>query len=119
MWTSNATYHLETDTTMQKTILITGSTDGIGLETARMLVEQGHQVLLHGRNAAKLADVDPDQFLLHLQRKDRDRILPGRRRNWVTSFSLFFDSHHLMIFVNIVYRKYHQLNYQNVTNINK
>jgi NAD(P)-dependent dehydrogenase (short-subunit alcohol dehydrogenase family) len=43
---------------MQKTILITGATDGIGLETARILVEQGHHVLLHGRNPAKLADVE-------------------------------------------------------------
>ncbi len=42
---------------MQKTILVTGSTDGIGLETARMLVSQGHNVLLHGRNPAKLEDV--------------------------------------------------------------
>ena len=39
---------------MQKTILITGSTDGIGLETARVLVSQGHKVLIHGRNPAKL-----------------------------------------------------------------
>ena len=42
---------------MQKTILITGSTDGIGLEAARMLVSQGHTVLLHGRNPAKLETV--------------------------------------------------------------
>ncbi len=39
---------------MQETILITGSTDGIGLEAARMLVSLGHHVLLHGRNPAKL-----------------------------------------------------------------
>ncbi|TKB10786.1 SDR family NAD(P)-dependent oxidoreductase [Desulforhopalus sp. IMCC35007] len=43
---------------MQKTILITGSTDGIGLETARMLVSLGHKVLVHGRSAAKLAAVE-------------------------------------------------------------
>jgi NAD(P)-dependent dehydrogenase (short-subunit alcohol dehydrogenase family) len=43
---------------MHKTILITGSTDGIGLETARMLVSQGHHVLLHGRNSEKLDTVN-------------------------------------------------------------
>ena len=43
---------------MQKTILVTGSTDGIGLETARMLVSLGHNVLLHGRNQAKLEEVE-------------------------------------------------------------
>ena len=42
---------------MQKTILITGSTDGIGLETAKILASQGHYVLLHGRNSAKLEAV--------------------------------------------------------------
>ena len=41
---------------MTKTILITGSTDGIGLLTAQKLAGQGHTVLLHGRNAGKLAD---------------------------------------------------------------
>ncbi|MEO0443080.1 MAG: SDR family NAD(P)-dependent oxidoreductase [Pseudomonadota bacterium] len=42
---------------MNKTILLTGATDGIGLETAKILASQGHTVLLHGRNQAKLADV--------------------------------------------------------------
>jgi len=37
-----------------KTILITGSTDCIGLETAKALYSQGHRVLLHGRNTEKL-----------------------------------------------------------------
>ncbi len=36
------------------TILITGSTDGIGLETAKNLAELGHQIILHGRNPVKL-----------------------------------------------------------------
>ncbi|MEO0496159.1 MAG: SDR family NAD(P)-dependent oxidoreductase [Pseudomonadota bacterium] len=40
---------------MSKTILITGSTDGIGLLTAKMLSAEGHTVLLHGRSEEKLA----------------------------------------------------------------
>jgi len=40
---------------MSKTILITGSTDGIGLETAKMLVSAGHHALLHGRNPEELS----------------------------------------------------------------
>ncbi|WP_372594733.1 SDR family NAD(P)-dependent oxidoreductase [Actinotalea sp.] len=40
---------------MPRTILITGSTDGIGFETAQRLVAQGHDVLLHGRSDTKLA----------------------------------------------------------------
>ncbi len=43
---------------MTKIILITGSTDGIGLETAKMLAQQGHTLLVHGRSAQKLADVE-------------------------------------------------------------
>ncbi len=42
---------------MKKKILLTGATDGIGLETARTLVEQGHHVLIHGRNREKLDNV--------------------------------------------------------------
>ncbi len=40
-----------------KTILLTGATDGIGLETAKSLAKEGHQLLLHGRNDAKLQQV--------------------------------------------------------------
>jgi len=39
-------------------MLVTGSTDGIGLKTARMLVSLGHKVLLHGRNPEKLEIVE-------------------------------------------------------------
>jgi len=45
---------------MKKTILITGATDGIGLETARVLVSQGHKILVHGRNPQKLEQVQQE-----------------------------------------------------------
>ncbi|MEM7248830.1 MAG: SDR family NAD(P)-dependent oxidoreductase [Acidobacteriota bacterium] len=43
---------------MSKTLLITGATDGIGLETARLLRPLGHDLLLHGRNPSKLATAE-------------------------------------------------------------
>ena len=42
---------------MTKTILITGSTDGIGKLAAISLGQAGHQLYLHGRNADKLTGV--------------------------------------------------------------
>ena len=36
-------------------ILITGATDGIGLETAQQLAKLGHELVLHGRSEAKAA----------------------------------------------------------------
>ena len=37
-----------------QTILVTGSTDGIGLETAKELARLGHELVLHGRNEEKV-----------------------------------------------------------------
>src|SRR5580692_1367059 len=34
-------------------ILVTGSSDGLGLMAGRLLVEEGHQVVLHARNEAR------------------------------------------------------------------
>ncbi len=36
-----------------KTILVTGATDGIGKQTALELAQRGHKVLVHGRNQSK------------------------------------------------------------------
>ena len=37
-----------------KNILITGATDGIGLETSKLLAQQGHNLVIHGRSEDKL-----------------------------------------------------------------
>lgn len=42
---------------MKKTILITGSTDGIGKLAAIKLAKEGHEIFLHGRNQSKLEQV--------------------------------------------------------------
>ncbi len=42
---------------MKKTILITGSTDGIGKLVASRLASEGHRILVHGRNRDKVASV--------------------------------------------------------------
>ena len=42
---------------MNKTILITGSTDGIGKLAAIQLAKEGHQIYLHGRSQQKLTTV--------------------------------------------------------------
>jgi NAD(P)-dependent dehydrogenase (short-subunit alcohol dehydrogenase family) len=34
-------------------VFITGSSDGLGLMAARLLIEQGHEVVLHGRNEGR------------------------------------------------------------------
>jgi len=37
-------------------VFITGSSDGLGLVAARLLIEQGHEVVLHGRNEGRSRD---------------------------------------------------------------
>ncbi len=37
-------------------IFITGSSDGLGRLAAKLLIEQGHSVVLHGRNASRSGD---------------------------------------------------------------
>lgn len=37
-------------------VFVTGSSDGLGLHAAQLLVDKGHQVVLHARNAARAED---------------------------------------------------------------
>jgi NAD(P)-dependent dehydrogenase (short-subunit alcohol dehydrogenase family) len=37
-------------------VLITGSSDGLGLLAAKLLIEQGHEVVVHGRNPDRSGD---------------------------------------------------------------
>jgi NAD(P)-dependent dehydrogenase (short-subunit alcohol dehydrogenase family) len=41
-------------------VLVTGSTDGLGLMAARLLVADGHEVTLHGRTATRAAEARAD-----------------------------------------------------------
>lgn len=45
---------------MTKTILLTGGTDGIGFETAKLIASTGNTLLLHGRSEAKLARAEQE-----------------------------------------------------------
>ena len=57
---------------MSKTILITGSTDGIGKLSAEKLAIAGHELLLHGRNPQKLEAV-----VQEIKEKTKNRQISG------------------------------------------
>ena len=67
---------------MVKTILITGTTDGIGKHLAKKLASEGHHVILHGRNPQKLE--------LALQ-EVRAVSLRGRVSSYLAEFSKLDD----------------------------
>lgn len=57
-----------------KTILITGSTDGIGKITATTLAKQGHTIIIHGRNKEK-AEAVRKQIIAETGNNDIDILI--------------------------------------------
>jgi NAD(P)-dependent dehydrogenase (short-subunit alcohol dehydrogenase family) len=49
---------MKTGNAMQKSVLITGATDGLGRALALLLAERGYRVVASGRSAEKLAQLD-------------------------------------------------------------
>jgi NAD(P)-dependent dehydrogenase (short-subunit alcohol dehydrogenase family) len=52
--TALATAATTSSKNIQQTVLVTGSTDGIGVTTAKNLASQGYNVLIHGRNEDRI-----------------------------------------------------------------
>ena len=53
----------------KKIILVTGATDGIGKEAVKMLVKEGHKIIIQGRNPEKIKKVMEE---IKSQNKDAD-----------------------------------------------
>lgn len=70
---------------MQKTILITGATDGIGKHLAQKMANEGHEVIIHGRNPEKLR-----KTLSDIQLKSGNQQV----RAYLADFSVLSDVYH-------------------------
>lgn len=84
---------------MKKTILITGSTDGIGFATAKSLLAQGHTVLLHGRSAGKLdsakahlSDPNLETYQADLSRLEEVYLLASQIRQKHTKLDVIINN---------------------------
>jgi 3-oxoacyl-[acyl-carrier protein] reductase len=71
-----------------KTFIVTGGTDGLGLATAQVLLEEGANVLVSGRSSAKFTAMqasskDAGDRIAYVQGDNADSALPDRLRSAV------------------------------------
>ena len=70
---------------MTKTILITGSTDGIGNTLLKKLASEGHEVIIHGRNPKKLEKAY-EEVNSYSKEKFSSCIQKRIYKTWMTSY---------------------------------
>lgn len=88
---------------MQKTILITGASSGIGRETALALAKQGHKVIIHGRNAERTQAVydelvhiagtkNVDQYIADLSLKSEVKIFTDKIKKHYNTLDVLINN---------------------------
>ncbi len=85
-----------------KTILITGSTDGIGKVTAKQLAKKGHRIIIHGRNQKKAQKVKDDLNLFNSKANHKITIadLESQKQILTLSNQLIEDEDKIDVLVN-------------------
>jgi short-subunit dehydrogenase len=83
-----------------KTVLITGSTSGIGRVTALALAAAGHRVIATGRNAAALAELQREAQSDHFHTLTLDVTDRGQLRDVVASVEMITEGRGLDVLVN-------------------
>lgn len=81
-----------------KKILITGGTSGIGLEIARILGQQGHYILITGRNPDKLAQVKAELKDFNIQTYQAD--FSSMDQVWKVAAQICAEHQNLDVLIN-------------------
>lgn len=79
---------------MSLKVLITGSTDGIGLEAAKMIASQGHHIILHGRDPSKVEHAAQQMSELSNKNNIEHHVADLSNLEEVKQLASTIDAHH-------------------------